>query len=113
MNLIQKLPIDNVILAIILSSILIFLERAFPFILFSKKNPPKVIQFIEKYIPPLVMISLVCYCLKDITFTTGIVGFLPYLLGIIITIVLHLWKRNSLISIFGGTIVYMFLIRCL
>ena len=77
MNLIQKLPIDNVILAIILSSILIFLERAFPFILFSKKNPPKVIQFIEKYIPPLVMISLVCYCLKDITFTTGIVGFLP------------------------------------
>ena len=113
MNLIQNLPLNKVIIAIILSSLIIFFERAFPFILFSKKNPPKIIQFIEKYIPPLVMISLVCYCLKDITLTSGLVGFLPYILGIIITIVLHLWKRNSLISIFGGTIVYMVLIRCL
>lgn len=113
MNLLQSLPIDKVIIAVLLSSLIIFFERAFPFILFSKKEPPKVLQFIERYIPPLVMISLVCYCLKDITFTTGISGFLPYICGVILTIILHLLKRNSLISIFGGTAVYMILIRVL
>ena len=94
-----------------------FLERAFPFILFSRKNPPKVINFIEKYIPPMVMAALLFYCLKDISFIkeSGIdlKGFLPYMIGIISTIILHIWKRNSLISIFGGTVIYMILIRIL
>ena len=109
----MSLPIDKVLIAVLLSSIIIFFERAFPFILFSKKEPPAILQFIEKYIPPLVMIALVCYCLKDISFTTGLGGFIPYIAGVIITILLHLWKRNSLISIFGGTAIYMILIRLL
>ena len=113
MNLIQSLPLNKVIIAVLLSSLIIFFERAFPFILFSKREPPRLLQFIEKYIPPLVMISLVCYCLKDITFNTGAIGFIPYLCGAILTIILHLWKRNSLLSIFGGTAVYMVLIRVL
>lgn len=96
-------------------------ERAFPFILFSKKNPPKVILFIEKYIPPMIMAALLFYCIKDISFVKTVdssleidlKGFVPYIVSIAATIGLHLWKRNSLISIFGGTIIYMILIRVL
>lgn len=107
------LPVSKVIIAIIASSLIIFFERAFPFLLFSKREPPKIIKFIEKYIPPMVMSALVVYCLKDISFTSGSIGFLPYILGVIVTIILHLWKRNTLISIFGGTAIYMILLRIL
>lgn len=102
-------------------ALVIIAERAFPFILFSKKNPPKIILFIEKYIPPMVMAALLFYCLKDINFVTtennvpaiDIIGFVPYIASVGATIFLHLWKRNSLISIFGGTVLYMLLIRFL
>ena len=107
------LPVSKVIIAILGSALIIFFERAFPFLLFSKREPPRIIRFIEKYIPPMVMASLVVYCLKDISFSTGIIGFVPYITGVIITVILHLWKRNTLISIFSGTAVYMILLRIL
>lgn len=107
------LPVSKVLVAVLGSALIIFFERAFPFLLFSKKEPPRIIRFIEKYIPPMVMAALVVYCLKDLSFSGGAVGFMPYIAGVIITVILHLWKRNSLISIFGGTAVYMILIRIL
>ena len=132
MNLIQSLPINKVLIAVFLSALIIFLERGFPFFLFSKRQPPAIIRFIEKYIPPMVMAALVCYCLKDISFVTtaltapagatapasatstvNLAGFIPSLAGLAVTITLHLLRRNSLISIFGGTAVYMVLIRLL
>jgi len=109
--------IQSALIAIFAITAVIILERAFPFILFSKKNPPKIILFIEKYIPPMVMAALLIYCIKDISFVSNnkidFKGFLPYIIGVGSTIGLHLWKRNSLISIFGGTIIYMILIRIL
>lgn len=106
------------LIAILAIALVIFLERAFPFILFSRKNPPAFITFIEKYIPPMVMICLVLYCIKDITFVTAentidLKGFLPSIIGVISTVILHLWKKNSLISIFGATIIYMVLLNIL
>lgn len=106
------------LIAIFAIALVIFLERAFPFILFSKKNPPAFITFIEKYIPPMVMICLVIYCIKDMTFineenAVNLAGFLPSIVGVISTVILHLWKKNSLISIFGATIIYMVLEKIL
>lgn len=100
------------------SSAIIFMERGFPFLLFSRNNPPKFLSFVEKYIPPMIMAALTLYCLKDMSFTgeTGTffaAGFLPHIIGLAVTIILHLWKRNSLLSIFSGTAVYMILIRVL
>jgi branched-subunit amino acid transport protein AzlD len=109
----MKLTIAQVLIATICSTLVIFSERAFPFVLFSKKQPPRMIKFIEKYIPPMVMAALLVYCLKDMTFSSGAVNFAPYLAGVAATAILHLWKGNSLISIFGGTIIYMILIRIL
>lgn len=111
------LNLKQALIAVIFIMLVTILERALPFILFSRKNPPKVISFIEKYIPPMVMAALLFYCIKDISFIQegmlDLQGFLPYLAGIVSTIALHIWKRNSLISIFGGTIIYMILIRIL
>lgn len=99
------------------SSLIIFCERGFPFFLFAKKNPPKILSFIEKYIPPMIMAALTLYCLKDMTFVQSnqidLKGFLPYICGLSVTVILHLWKRNSLLSIFSGTAVFMLLIRVL
>lgn len=113
--------LKNAVIACFCCALIIFFERAFPFILFSKKNPPQIIHFIEKYIPPMVMAALLLYSLKDINFvknsnfvnSVDYKGFVPYLVGVIFTVGLHIWKRNSLLSIFGGTIIYMILIRVL
>ena len=92
-----------------------YLLRAFPFILFSRKKPPKVLSFIEKYIPAMVIGVLIVYCLadpKDMTFSSSPWG-IPAIAGVLLTIILHLWKGNSMISIFGGTILFMVLERLL
>lgn len=61
----MKLSILQAFIAIFSTAVLMFLLRAFPFILFSKKKPPKILEFIEKYIPPMVIGVLIIYCLSD------------------------------------------------
>jgi branched-subunit amino acid transport protein AzlD len=100
------MSLNLVLLAILISTLIIFSLRAFPFILFSKREPPEIVRFIEKYIPPMVMAVLVIYCLKDIHIESKPYG-IPELVAIAATVVLHLWKKNSMISIFGGTILFM------
>lgn len=104
----ESISVSAAIIATVCSALIIFSERAFPFVLFSKKEPPKIIKFIEKYIPPMVMAALLIYCLKDINFQNK--TFIPIeFISLTVTIALHLWKHNSLISIFSGTAIYMLL----
>lgn len=89
-----------------------FITRAAPFIfLKNSKSNPSVI-FLQNYIPPMTMVILVIYCIKDVSFTQMPFGF-DVLAGIMTTAILHIFKNNPLISIFSGTAVYMFLIRLL
>ena len=92
----------TVALTIILTSLLLFFYRGAPFLIFSKRQPPKALRFVEKCIPPLIIATLIVYCLKDIDYAARPYG---------VTVGLHLWRRNSMISIFGGTILFMFLSR--
>ncbi|HAH63421.1 MAG TPA: branched-chain amino acid transport [Treponema sp.] len=108
----SQLTLAAVLSAVFVSALVILATRAFPFLLFSRRNPPRIICFIEKYIPPMVMAILVVYCLKDIRFESKPWG-LPSFTALAFTTVLHLWRRNPMISIFGGTIVYMILSRML
>ena len=88
-----------------------FLTRAFPFLLFSKSDElPGIVQYLGKYLPPCVMAVLVVYCMKSISFT-ALAGFMPMLIAVVAVVVLHLWKRNNIISIAGGTILYMLLVQ--
>ncbi len=107
----MRLTLVNAVIATLACEDLMFLLRAFPFILFSKKKPPRILRFIEKYIPAMVIGVLIVYCLCDakyLTFTQRPWG-IPAVTGAALTAVLHLWKGNSMISIFSGTIAYMLL----
>lgn len=85
--------------------------RFLPFIVFSeKRKTPAFIQYIGKFLPSAVFGMLVVYCLKDVSLLQGSHG-LPEFLSIIVTVLLHLWKRQMLISIAGGTVCYMLLIH--
>ena len=87
------------------------LTRALPFLLLSEKKPtPPIIRYLGNVLPAAVFGMLIVYCLKDTTFLSGTHG-LPELAGILMTAVLHLKFRQMLLSIAGGTTVYMVLIQ--
>ena len=99
-------------LAIILVvSITTFATRVIPFLLFPKgKEIPKTVQYLGKVLTPAVIGMLVVYCLKDTEVLTTPYG-VPELISVIVTAILHVWKRNNLLSIGVGTVLYMFLIQ--
>lgn len=86
------------------------LTRFVPFIIFRGKTTPRYIQYLSNVLPPAVFGMLVIYCLKDVQFTSGHFG-IPELIGIVVTALLHAWKRQMLISILGGTVIYMLLVQ--
>ena len=87
------------------------LSRALPFLLLSEKKPtPPIIRYLGNVLPAAVFGMLIVYCLKDTSFLSGTHG-LPELAGILMTAVLHLKFRQMLLSIGGGTAVYMVLIQ--
>lgn len=89
------------------------LTRFLPFLLFPAGRPtPNYIQYLGKVLPSAVFGMLVIYCLKDVSLISGSHG-IPELLAVLAVTVLHLWKRQMLLSIAGGTIFYMVLLQIL
>lgn len=87
------------------------LTRFLPFLVFSSKKPtPKYIEYLGKALPCAIFGMLVVYCLKGVSVTVFPFG-LPELIAILVTVGLHLWKRQMLFSIAGGTICYMLLVQ--
>jgi branched-subunit amino acid transport protein AzlD len=106
------LNIQQVLLAIVVAGAVTFFTRAVPFLFFAKKKPSPLMAYIQRYLPPMTMTILVIYCVKDIRWAEYPHG-APVLIGIALTVVLHLWRGNALLSIFGATAAYMFLIRAM
>ncbi len=86
--------------------------RALPFLLFSRKgkDTPKYIRYLGDVLPCAIFAMLVVYCLKDVNILSGSHG-LPELISICAVILLHLWKRNMMLSIAAGTVIYMILVQ--
>ena len=85
--------------------------RFLPFILFPGDKPaPKYIQYLGKVLPAAVFGLLVIYSLKDVSILGGSHG-IPELIAIAVVVVLHLWKRQMLLSIAAGTVCYMMLVQ--
>lgn len=101
-------PLHEALIAVPLLALVILATRAFPFVLFSRRNPPRAIRFVERFIPPMVMAVLVVYCLKDITWAAWPSG-IREIAALALVTALHLWKKNAMLSIFGGTAFYMIL----
>ena len=87
------------------------LTRFLPFFLFSEKRPtPAFIRYLGKALPGAIFGMLVIYCLKNAEITTGSHG-IPEALAVGFTVAVHLWKKQMLLSIAGGTIFYMILVQ--
>lgn len=87
------------------------LTRFLPFLVFSSKRPtPRYIQYLGKVLPGAIFAMLVIYCLRNVSFLQGSHG-LPEWIAIAVTAGFHLWKKQMLLSIAGGTICYMLLVQ--
>ncbi len=99
------------VITIALCALATMVTRFLPFLIFRANKPaPKYIQYLGKALPAAIFGMLVVYCLKNVSILTGSHG-LPELLAIALLVVLHLWKRNMLLSIAGGTVCYMLLVQ--
>lgn len=87
------------------------LTRFLPFLLFPAGKPtPKYIQYLGRVLPAAVFGMLVVYCLKNVQILSGSHG-LPEAIAIAVVAALHLWKKNTLLSIAVGTVCYMLLVQ--
>ncbi len=85
--------------------------RFLPFLLLGdKRSTPPFVSYLGQVLPFAIMGMLVVYCLKGVTFG-GLAGWLPSAVGVAVTAGLHLWRHNTLLSILGGTAVYMLLVQ--
>ena len=87
------------------------ITRYLPFLLFpSGRQTPKYVRYLGKVLPPAMMGLLTVYCFKNVSWLSGTHG-APELLASAAVVGLHLWKRNVLFSIAGGTALYMVLVQ--
>ena len=92
-------------------AVITFLTRALPFLLFDRgESPPKIVLYLGRVLPPAIIAMLIIYCLRGVSFAAP-GGWVPQLLCVAVVVALHLWKHNNLLSIFGGTILYMVLVQ--
>lgn len=88
-----------------------FATRVVPFLIFPKgREIPPLIQYLGKVLTPAIIGMLVVYCLKNTAVAAPPHG-VPEALAVTVTALLHVWKRNNLLSIGSGTVLYMFLIQ--
>ena len=85
--------------------------RFLPFLIFreNRKTPP-LVSYLGQVLPYAIMGMLVIYCLKGVSFAAFPFG-IPEMIGCLVVILLHIWKRNTLLSIGAGTVCYMLLVQ--
>ena len=99
------------ILLIAVAAVVTIILRFLPFLIFREnKKTPELLTYLGKVLPFAIMGMLVVYCLKGIRLTEAPYG-IPELLGCAIVALLHIWKRNTLLSIGLGTLAYMLLVQ--
>ena len=88
------------------------LTRFLPFLIFSSKDqqPPEVVRYLGRVLPAAIFGMLIVYCLKGVSLTSGSHG-IPEAIAIGVTIALHKWKHQTLVSIAGGTLCYVLLVQ--
>ena len=85
--------------------------RFLPFLIFlENRKTPEIITYLGSVLPFAIMGMLVVYCLKDVSLTAP-GGWVPQLIGCLTVVGLHIWKRNTLLSIGAGTVCYMLLVQ--
>ncbi len=96
---------------IVVATLVTMATRFLPFLIFGNgKKTPGIVTYLGKVLPCAIMGMLVVYCFKDVSFLSAPYG-LPELIGCAAVALLHIWKRNTLLSIGAGTVFYMVLVQ--
>lgn len=99
------------VVVILLCAAATMLPRFLPFAVFSgKRGTPRMVRYLGAALPGAIFGMLVIYCLRNVSWLAGSHG-LPELIAIAVVVALHLWKRQTLLSIAAGTLFYMFLVQ--
>lgn len=99
------------VISIAAIAVVTFLTRAIPFLLFPDSRPvPKYVRYLGTVLPFSVMGMLIIYCLRDTVVIVYPYG-LPEAIAILFVVLIHKWKHNLLLSILGGTALYMLLVQ--
>lgn len=109
----NNLPVSfwRSVIIIVLVAVTTLATRAIPFILFPEgKKIPKAVEYLGKVLPPAVIGMLVVYCFKSVNLISSPFGLPEFIAGITV-VLLHVWKRNNLLSIGVGTVLYMVLVQ--
>lgn len=111
MNNPNQLSGSTLILSILLMAAILYFTRAFPFLVFGRgRRPNRLVLYLGSVLPPAIIALLVVYCLKEVAITSFPYG-LPEVIAGIVVWMLHSWKGSALLSIAGGTALYMVLIQ--
>ena len=103
----------TVIAYVLVAAVVTAALRFAPFLIFGRgKETPPLVLYLGKVLPFAIMGMLVVYCMKDVSLVTAPFG-IPEALGCLIVAVLHIWKRNTLLSIAAGTVSYMLMVQFL
>lgn len=107
----MPVSITTSLLIILAVAVTTFATRAVPFLIFPKGKPvPKMVEYLGTVLTPAVIGMLVIYCLKDTAVRSAPYG-IPEAVAVLAVVVLHVWRRNNLLSIGVGTVLYMFLVQ--
>jgi branched-subunit amino acid transport protein AzlD len=105
------LSVQQSLILIAVISLGTIITRGLPFILFpNQKDTPPYILYLGNVLPFAAIGLLIIYCLKNVLLLSAPYG-LPEGIAVAFVVGLHLWKNNSLLSIGGGTILYMLLVQ--
>ena len=105
------MPDKYMLVAIAVAAVVTAATRFLPFLIFGNgKKTPDIIVYLGKVLPYAIMGMLVIYCLKNVSIVNAPHG-LPELIACAAVAVLHIWKRNTLLSIAVGTVGYMLLVQ--
>lgn len=97
--------------SIAVMALVTFLTRALPFLLFDHGGqPPKLVLYLGRVLPPAIIATLIIYCVRGVNFSS-LGAWVPTALASLAVVLLHLWKKNDLISILGGTVLYMAMVQ--
>lgn len=102
--------VSHSLILIVVMAIMSFLMRALPFLVFSKGKIPKFILYLGDVLPGAIMGMLIIYCFKSTVVTSFPFG-IPELIATAVVVILHLWKKNVLMSVGVGTVLYMVLVQ--
>ena len=100
------------ILTIAVCAAATMLTRFLPFLVFGSRGGrvPEVVEYLGHVLPAAIFGMLIVYCLKDVSLTSGSHG-IPEAIAIGVTVTLHKWKHQTLVSIAGGTLCYVLLVQ--